>query len=178
MPGPTDEHPDLSAVAGEMRAEWRAEQDAAAADAAALRRHGLTLADWLRERMHAGDRVRVEVLARAFEGAVDEVGDDLVALRTGSGRVEIHVCDAVPALFTVAQHARAGGTRSAARRTFRDALVARDGQPDLLVGTVLVPEGIRGTPSVARDFVAVAERDGRETVVALAHVAWVAVAPR
>ena len=62
------EHPDLAGVAGEMRAEWRAEQEAAATDAAAQWRHGRTLADWLRERMHAGDRIAVHVGDQSFVG--------------------------------------------------------------------------------------------------------------
>src|ERR1700686_513180 len=89
------DHPDLTGVAGEMRAEWRAEQEAAAADAAAQWRHNRSLADWLRERMPAGDRIAVTIAAQSFVGLVEEVGNDLLALRCSSGRVEIHVCAAV-----------------------------------------------------------------------------------
>ena len=63
-PADGNDHPDLSGVAGEMRAEWRAEQEAVIADAAAQWRHGRSLTDWLCERMHAGDRIAVTVAAQ------------------------------------------------------------------------------------------------------------------
>jgi len=89
---PTDPagHPDLSGVAGEMRAEWRAEQEAAAADAAAQWRHGRTVADWLCERMHAGDRIAVTVATQSFVGLGDEVGADLLLERGRAAQVGAH----------------------------------------------------------------------------------------
>jgi hypothetical protein len=169
------DHPDLTGVAGEMRAEWRAEQEAAAADAAAQWRHNRSLADWLRERMHAGDRIAVTIAAQSFVGLVEEVGDDLLALRCAWGRVEIHVCAAVPMTLELVEHATEGGARSVSRRGFRDALVARDGLGGVNVGTLREPEGIDGTLFVGRDFVSIATRAGAETIVPIAHVAWVRV---
>ena len=170
--GPTD-HPDLTGIAGEMRAEWRAEQESAAADAAAQWRHSRGLSDWLCDRMHAGDRIAVSVAARSFVGLVEEVGDDLVALRCGFGRVEIHACAAVPISFTVVEHATEGGTRAFARRGFRDALMARDAHARARVGTLERPEGIDGSLLVSRDFVAVVASGGAETIIPIAHIAWV-----
>jgi hypothetical protein len=167
------EHPDLARVAGEMRAEWRAEQDAAAADAAAHWRHTRTLTDWLCDRMHAGDVVGASVLDRRFVGRVEEVGLDVVALRGSFGRVEIHVADATPVAFELVEHATRGGTRSSRRRAFRDVLMARDAQADITVATALHPSGIRGTLLVGRDFVTVVAGMGIETVVPIAQVAWV-----
>jgi hypothetical protein len=167
------EHPDLARVAGEMRAEWRAEQDAAAADAAAHWRHTRTLTDWLYDRMHAGDVVGASVLDRRFVGRVEEVGLDVVALRGSFGRVEIHVADATPVAFELVEHATRGGTRSSRRRAFRDVLMARDAQADITVATALHPSGIRGTLLVGRDFVTVVAGMGIETVVPIAQVAWV-----
>ena len=167
-------HPDLARVAGEMRAEWRAEQDAAAADAVAHWRHTRTLTDWLSDRMHAGDVVGAIAREHRFVGRVDEVGPDLVALRGSFGRVEIHLDAAIPVVFELVEHATWGGTRASRRRTFRDALVARDAQPDVTVATSLHASGIRGTLLVGRDFVSVVAESGVETVVPLAHVAWVA----
>lgn len=172
------DHPDLSGVAGEMRAEWRQEQEAATADAAAQLRHGRTLTDWLRDRMHAGDRVAAFLATRSFVGSVEEVGDDLVVLRTPLGRVEIHVCDAIPISFELVEHPTSGGARSVVRRTFRDALLGRDEQAGLRVGTLLEPEGVEGTLTIARDFIAVLSAQGVETIVPIAHVAWVAPVPR
>jgi hypothetical protein len=167
------DHPDLSGIAGEMRAEWRAEQESATADAAAQLRHGRGLTDWLRDRMHAGDRVAAFLTAQSFVGVVEEVGDDLVALRGPFGRVEIHVCDAVPISFELVEHPTSGGARSVVRRTFRDALLPRDEQPRVRVGTVLEPGGIEGALSVARDFVSVVSAAGIETIIPIAHVSWV-----
>ena len=168
------DHPDLTGVAGEMRAEWRAEQEAAAVDAAAHWRHTRSLADWLRERMHAGDRVAATIATQPFVGLVEEVGDDLLALRCAFGRVEIHLCVGIPVAFQLVEHATEGGTRAIARRGFRDALVARDGQADVRVGTLARPEGIDGRLLVGRDFVSVVARAGTESVIPIPHVAWVA----
>ena len=181
MTAPTDgtdhteysDHPDLTGVAGAMRAEWRAEQEAATADAAAQWRHGRGLPDWLCERMHAGDRIAVTVAEQSFVGLLEEVGDDLLALRCAFGRVEIHVCAGIPISFELVEHATQGGTRAASRRGFRDALLARDAQAGVRVGTLQQPDGIDGTLLVSRDFVTIATATGGETVVPLAHVAWV-----
>jgi len=174
--GDDADHPDLTGVAGEMRAEWRAEQEAAAADAAAQWRHNRNLADWLRERMHAGDRVAVTIAAQSFVGLVEEVGDDLCALRCASGRVEVHVCAGIPIAFELVEHATEGGARSMSRRGFRDALVARDGQSGVRIGTLLQPDGVDGTVLLGRDFVSIATRAGTETVVPIAQIAWVTAA--
>ena len=170
------DHPDLTGVAGEMRAQWRAEQEAAAADAAAQWRYGRGTVDWLCDRMHAGDRVAATVGTRPFVGLVEEVGDDLVALRSASGRIEIHVGPGIPISFELVEHATEGGTRGAARRGFRDALLARDGQAGVRVGTLARPEGIDGTLLVGRDCVAVRTTSGTETIVPIAHVGWVTAA--
>ena len=170
------DHPDLTGVAGEMRAEWRAEQEAATADAAAQWRHGRSTADWLRERMHGGDRIVVTVAAQPFVGLVEEVGEDLLALRCAFGRVEIHVGPGIPIAFEVVEHATKGGTRSVSRRLFRDALVARDSQPGESVGILQQTGALEGTLLVGRDFVTVMTRTGAETIVPIAHVAWVTAA--
>ncbi len=167
------DHPDLTGVAGEMRAQWRAEQASAAADAAAQWRHHRSVADWLRDRMHAGDRVGVTLAAAEFVGRVEEVGDDFLALRGPDGRVEIQIATAVPIAFSVVEHATSGGTRSVMRRAFRDVLSERDGRVGMRVGTTLRPEGIDGTLLVGRDLVTIVAADSRETLVPIAHVAWV-----
>ncbi len=172
------DHPDLSGVAGEMRAEWRDEQASATADAAAQLRHSRNLNDWLRDRMHAGDRIGVVLGARTFVGLVEEVGDDLLSVRCGSDLVEIHVCASVPISFELVEHATKGGTRGGFSRSFRDALRNRDGRAGIRVGTRQVPGGIDGTLLLGADFVSVASSDGVETIVPMAHVSWVAPIPR
>ncbi|MDQ1460313.1 MAG: hypothetical protein QOI08_1797 [Actinomycetota bacterium] len=170
------DHPDLTGIAGEMRAQWRAEQESAAADAAAQWRHTRSLTDWLRARMHAGDRIAVTVASQFFVGLVDEVGDDLLALRCGFGRVEIQLSVVIPIAIEFVEHATEGGRRAPGGRTFHATLVARDTQRDVSVGTMLQPEGVDGTLLVGRDFVSVVNRANVETVVPVAHVAWVTVA--
>jgi len=175
-PTEPSDHPDLTSVAGEMRAEWRAEQESAAADAAAQWRHSRSLTDWLLARMHAGDGIAVTIAERRFVGLVEEVGDDLVALRCEFGRVEVHVTNGIPIEFGLVEHATQGGTRALTSRRFRDTLVARDAQADVSVGTLQRPDGVEGTLLVGRDFVSVAARSGAETVIPIAHLAWVTVA--
>jgi hypothetical protein len=172
-PGDESQHPDLTGLAGEMRAEWRAEQEAATADAAAVRRHTQVLTDWLRDRMHAGDRVVATVGGRSFVGLCEEVGADLLALRGADGRVEIQLSAGIPIGLEVVEHATEGGTRAVQRREFRDALLARDEQRAVRVGTMARPDGIEGTPLVSRDFVSIVSAGGLETIVPIAHIAWV-----
>jgi hypothetical protein len=186
MPAPTDgdepanahelRHPDLSGIAGEMRAEWRAEQEEAAADAAAQWRHERVLADWLRDRMHAGDRVAVTVATQTFVGLVEEVGADLLALRCSYGRVEIHVSSGIPLAIEVVNHATEGGTRAVQHRGFREVLYGRDEQAAVRVGTLQHPDGIEGTLLLSRDFIGVVSVLGVETIVPIAQVAWVSAA--
>ena len=172
------DHPDLSRIAGEMRAEWREEQASATADAAAQLRHSRGLTDWLRDRMHAGDRVGVVLAGKTFTGLVEEVGDDLLGLRCGSDLVEIHVCASVPISFELVEHATKGGTRGAYGRNFRDALLNRDGRAGMRVGTRQDPDGIDGTLLLGADFVSVAGSAGVETIVPIAQISWVSPIPR
>ena len=174
--GDHPDHPDLIGVAAELRAEWRAEQEAAAADAVAYWRHDRALTSWLRDRMHAGDRVEVRVVGRSFAGLVEEVGDDLCAVRGGSGRVDVHLGAGIPIAFELVERAHRGGARSMSRRRFRDALLARDGQLGVRVGTLAEPAGVEGAVFVGRDFVSIVTRAGTETAVPIAQIAWVAVA--
>jgi hypothetical protein len=167
------DHPDLTRVASAMRADWRAETEAATEDAAAQWRHGRTMRDWLHERMHAGDRVAVTIGDQRFAGYVQETGDDLVALRAVFGRVDIHLVPALPLYIELYDHATSGGERAASSRSFHDALSLRDGSTDVTVGTVHDPEGLDGTLYVGRDFVSVVAKLGAETVVPLGCVTWV-----
>jgi hypothetical protein len=167
------EHPDLVGVGSEMRGEWRAEQEAATADAAEQWRHSRTLQDWMEERMHAGDRIAVTIGAQRFAGLVEETGEDLVALRCTFGRVDIHLTPGLPLSIEIHDHATSGGDRARARRTFHDALLARDGNNDVTVGTMHDLDGLDGTMHVGRDFVSVIARLGAETVIPLQYVTWV-----
>jgi hypothetical protein len=168
------DHPDLGNVGAEMRAEWRAETESATDDAAAQWRHSRRLEDWLTERMHAGDRVAVAVLNQRFSGHIEEVGEDLIGVRAVFGRIDVHHAPGIPLFVEMEQHATAGGERNDTRRSFHQALAARDGRDDLSVGTVHEPDGLDGTLYVGQNFLSVVTRMGAETVVPLASVAWVA----
>jgi hypothetical protein len=168
------EHPDLAGVAAEMRAEWRAEQEDATEDAAAQWRHSRTLEDWLGERMHAGDRVAVLVGDQRFAGFVEETSDDLLAVRAAYGRVDVHLVAGLPISIEMYDHSTEGGSRARSRRTFRDALLERDGRDDQTIGCLHEFEGLDGTVYVGQDFVSVVAKLGAETVVPLRSVAWAA----
>jgi hypothetical protein len=164
----------LADVGGQMRAEWTAEQEAAAADAAAQWRHSRTLADWLTERMHAGDRIAVTIGQTRFAGIVAESSDDLIALEGVMGRVDVHVAHGIPIFIELVDRLGEGGARAGASRSFHDALIARDGRDDLSIGTLHDPQGLDGTMFVGRDFVSMVTKLGVETVVPLQFVTWVA----
>jgi hypothetical protein len=166
-------HPDLAAVGGEMRAQWRAETEAATEDAAAQWRHARTLVDWLTERMHAGDKIAVVVSGQRFAGTVEEAGPDLIALRAVFGRVDIHLMPGISLFVEMHDKATVGGQRAQSSRTFREALLVRDGRDDQSVGTVHDPEGLDGALFVGADFLSVVAKLGRETVVPLDAVTWV-----
>jgi hypothetical protein len=163
----------LAGVGAEMRAEWRAEQEAATADAAEQWRRSRTLSDWLDERMHAGDRIAVVVGDHRFTGLVEETGDDLIAVRGIFGRVDVHVTPGIPLSIEIHDHPTSGGDRARQRRSFHDALLMRDGREGMTVGTVHDPEGLDGRLFVGRDFVSVVAKLGAETVVPLQYVTWV-----
>jgi hypothetical protein len=168
------DHPDLAGVGAEMREEWRGEQEAATADAAAQWRHGRTLADWFAERMHAGDRVAIGIGDQRFTGLVDEIGKDFVGLRAVHGRVDIQLVPGLPLEIELVDHPTSGGTRGRTGRTFYDTLIERDGQADLTVGSIADLEGHDGTLFVGADFVSVVAKLGRETVLPLHYVVWIA----
>jgi hypothetical protein len=167
-------HPDLAATGAAMRAAWRAEQEAATRDARADWTHRLTLVDRLRAHMHRGDTLVVAVAGHGVTGSVEEVGDDLLALMSPGGRVDIHLAPTIPMTFEVSA-AREGGHRGsdAAGGRFRHALIAREQDRRVRLGTVLQPEGLEGELRVSADHVAITTQAGREVVVPISGVAWV-----
>jgi hypothetical protein len=171
------EHPDLADTSAAMRAEWRAEQEAATRDAVedwALRQ---TLEDRLRAHMHRGDDVAITVVGHRIAGTAEEVGPDLLALRTQAGRVDVHLTATIPFWFEVATRATEGGHRGsdAAGGRFRAALMMRGTDARVALGTRDHPDGIDGSLVVGADHV-VLTRAGSEIVVPIADVAWVRLA--
>jgi hypothetical protein len=169
------EHPDLASIGAAMRAEWRIEEELATADAVEQWRHGRTFADWLTERMIAGDEVALDLGERRFTGRIVEVGHDLLSLRGRFGRVDVHLTPSTPLQLVVVERSTAAGARPVLQRTFRDALVPRQGRGRVTVATTLEPSGIDGELFVGLDFVTIAVAGGGpEVAVPVESVLWVA----
>ena len=169
------DHPDLTGVAGEMRAEWRAEQEAAAADAARAvaaraRARRLVARPDARGRPHRGDASR----RNGSSGSVEEVGDDLLALRCRPGASRSTCAPAIPIAFELVEHATQGGTRSASppgvpRRAPRARRATRRPRRDVAGAGRHRRDAARRRATTSRSRRA----PGAETVVPIAHVAWV-----
>jgi hypothetical protein len=167
-------NPDLRAVDGAVRAEYRAEADAAASDALDDWRHRRTLADIAVEIVHRGDRVAVILPHARFLGTAEAVGADLLGLRTISGRVDIHISSGVPLMMQIGERVRDGGAREVATDgDFRGALLARERLGEVTVGSTLLDEPIDGTLVVGQDHVCLVGRGGGETYLPLGTVAYV-----
>lgn len=169
-------HPDLAGTTAAMREMWRAEEEAAGADAVEQWRHGRTLSDRLVECMHRGDPVAVVVAGHRFSGEVVEVGGDLLSLLTVAGRVDVNLCDAVPVALEVVERVRTGGHSGAGSSGgFRARLLSRETEDvEVTVVTAFLPEPFDGKVDVGADHVCVTGRGGAEVLLALSSVAFVA----
>ncbi|MFN8037535.1 MAG: hypothetical protein U0V73_16570 [Acidimicrobiia bacterium] len=179
-------HPDLAAAGAAMRAEWREDEELYAAEALAQWQHGRRLADVFTELMHRGDTVAITLAHWTFTGVVVGTGDDLVTLRTGAGRVDVHTAlparvagdrhalVPAPVVVRVVERATAGGIRQPERLTFRARLheLVTDRAP-LALGCASTADELRGLVTVGRDHVHVRGDDGAETYLPLAWVSWV-----
>ena len=174
------EHPDLAGVGSEMRAEWRAEQEAATADAAAAVAPqpdalGLARGAHARRRPHRGHGRR-PALHRARRG--DRRRPDRVAVRVRSRRRPPH-SGACRSSIEIHDHATSGGDRARTRRSFHDALDRtrrsrrRHGRHDPR------PRGPRRQAVRRRATSSRSSRKlGAETVVPLQYVTWVSAGVR
>jgi hypothetical protein len=167
-------NPDARAVDAAVKTEWRAEQEAATADALDGFRHERTLRDVALETVHRGDRLSVTLPNAHFLGTVEAVGDDLLSLRAVSGRVDLHLHPALPLMLQVGERARDGGTRETlGDGDFRGALLAREAAGEVTLGCVLLSEPIDGKLVVGKDHVCVVRRGGGETFIPLSSVSYV-----
>ncbi|MGQ0805151.1 MAG: hypothetical protein ACT4PI_14975 [Actinomycetota bacterium] len=180
--------PDLAATAGRLRDEWRAEEEEWSRAAAAQWTHGRRLVEIARELMHRGDGVAVTAARATFTGEVTHVGVDLLRVRTAGGSVDVHLAVLTagggggrhvrlpaPVVLRVVERARSGGRRAGAGAdSFRACLLEHEADAaDVVVGTSLLEDDLRGTLAVGRDQLRVCDRDGGETYVPLAWVSWV-----
>ena len=163
-----------------MREEWRAEQQAATRDAHEHWTHRQTLAERLRAHMHRGDTLRVDVAGECVIGNVEEVGDDLLGLRTPVGRIDIHLTPTIPFRFEIVEAARQGGHRGsgAAAGAFRYALMARERDTTVRLGMLAEPAGLEGRLEVGADHVVVTTPHGSTWGVPISSVAWIGSARR
>ena len=176
-------HPDLARTGAALRAEWRDEEEEWMRAAAQHWAHGRDIHDVTRDLMHRGDTVEALVTGRSFIGLVSFVGDDVMELRTGSGRVDVRLTQGdrrgpiAPIVLRVVEKARSGGGRPApAATTMRARLLERESAAQRVVlGSPLLPEEVRGHVGVGRDHVTV-RGDSPDTILPLEWVSWVAPA--
>jgi hypothetical protein len=176
MPDGLD-HPDLARVGASMRAEWHADADVATREAEEQWRRSRTIVDWLLERMHAGDTIAASCAGQRFTGRVDEVGPDVVGMRTAFARIDVHLAPGSvgAAQFELVERASSGGWRSSTRRTFRDVVIAREQADQVTVGTLDAPAGIDCRLFAGRDFATLVLPDGGELAVPFAAMSWIAL---
>jgi hypothetical protein len=161
------------ATAGELRAEWRAEE--AEWSRAALERweHDRTLVDVLRDCMHRGDVVALTFATVTFTGVVTSVGDDLARIAMPDGAVDVHVTTHLPAVLRVVTPARRGGGRGDTTVTTFAARLRQLEGTRLRLGVGMCDEALDGTLLVGREQVSVVGREGARAYVAIGSVAWV-----
>lgn len=178
--------PDLSGAGASLREEWRAEEEEYGRAAAAQWTHRRRLVDVATELMHRGDTVAITTAGATFTGTVTYVAEDLVTLRTPAGRVDVHAALPTtvgrdrallpaPLVIRVVERARAGGLRPGPGvESFRARLheYEADGR-EVVVGSSLVTEELRGLITLGRDHVHVRSRDGAETYLPTAWIAYV-----
>jgi hypothetical protein len=167
---------DIGDAASVVRAEWRADEEEWTRAGIERWRHERSLLDLLREGMHRGDTISLSLPlgTPTFTGCVTAVGDDLVTLTLPDGPVDVR-CDAeAPVVVRVTERARSGGTRGDTVTTFRARLLELEmSERDVEVGVRATADVVRGKLVVGRDHVILHDRDGVDTAIALAAVAWV-----
>lgn len=166
---------DLGAAAGSMREAWRAEEEEWSRAAAARWAHSRSLVDVARELMHRGDTVEVTAGDATFTGEVTDVGRDGLRLRTAAGIVDVQLGGPAAVVLRVVGRARSGGRRGTdPPTTFRARLLQREaGGAEVVVGSALLREELRGVVTVGRDQLRVCDGAGSETYLPLAWVSWV-----
>ena len=97
----------------------------------------------------------------------------IAAVTTGSdGR---HIRLAAPVMIRVLERVRTGGrSAGAGPDSFRACFLAHETEAtEVVAGSVLVDDELRGTVSVGRDHVCLCDRDGGEAYLPLAWISWV-----
>lgn len=179
QPGPPA---DLSSFAADLREGWRSEQESFTAEAEVAWRHRQSLSDVLAAHRHRGDVLAVQVLGRTFTGPVVGVGDDLLALHSSDGRVDIRTATRpdrasatrTPLAVRLVQRGNRGAGRASADRDegFRARLLELEaGRGDVAVGALGLDEEPVGPVALGADHLRV--RGGSEILLPLTAVAYV-----
>ncbi|MFZ4583826.1 MAG: hypothetical protein ACOYNI_01210 [Acidimicrobiia bacterium] len=168
--------PELELAARRVRLEREEEQAELEEMEEEERDRSLDLPFALLELQWRGDRVRVLLADRTFEGIVVHVGDDLCTVQTGPEALVDVRLDHVGAVAVV-ERARVGGrakiSRDPRRFVARVREVAEDGSPEVELGAV---GNVRVTGTVVRvhaDHVVCRGRDRSEWLVPLAALIYV-----
>lgn len=177
--------PDLAGSAAAMRAEWRADEEDATAAAHRNWEHTRTVHDRAREWMHGGRVIDVVVDAATFRGTVVAVGEDLLAVQTVSGRVDVALGapDARAAVMIRVPRVPAGGSIRGASTNpigavhFRGRLLeVESAAAPVEIGVAVAPFSLRGALTVGADHVVV-DDGGVEHTVPSAQVRWIRPVP-
>jgi len=162
---------DFSA-ASELRAGWRAEEEAWARAAFERWQLGQSLADVARDCMHRGDTVRLSFAAVTFTGAIVGVGTDIVCVATvAPARVDIALGSDAPFVMRVVPARGGGGRGDGTVTTFRARLRELDGsRVDVGLGN---GSALTGVLRVGVDHVQTVDDDGARVYAPTGSVCWV-----
>jgi hypothetical protein len=181
--------PDLAAAAGALRDEWRLDEEEYTRAAVQQWTHSRGLIDVARDLLHRGDVVALDLGAKTFTGTIVDVGDDFLRLRTAGGVIDVALQLLVestpgrrgprlvaPVVLRVLQRVRKGGRRgNAGASTLRARLLEYEAdEVEVVVGSPLLRDELRGALTVGRDFVAVQARGAEPAFLPIAWVTWVA----
>jgi len=163
-------------IAAAARAVWRAEEAEWTQAAFERWHHERTVFDVLRDVMHRGDMVSVELHHATYRGTVCAVGEDFFSLAASDARVDIRVAAGCALLLRVVERALAGGTRGDDVGTFRARLLALEASTDASeLGTTVRTIACDGRIRVGRDHVVARDLGGNDAVVPLDAIVWVRV---
>jgi hypothetical protein len=163
-------------AAAAARAEWRADEGEWTAAAYEQWCHGRRLVDRARDHLHRGDTIAIELSAgRVVTGTVAGVADDLLALRTAAGRLDVRLDADGRVAWRVVTHAPDGGGRGIALDSFRARLLELEADRRRVELGTRVGDGVmRGRIEVGFDHAAVVDDAGvTSAVVGMGALEWV-----
>ena len=159
------------AAARELRAGWRADEEAWARAAFERWQHDRSLADVARECMHRGDTVRLSFGAVTFTGAIVGVGTDIVCVAAVDGRVDVALGSEAPFVLRVLPARGGGGRGDGTVTTFRARLRELDGsRVDVGLGN---GNALTGVLRAGLDHVQTVDADGAQAYAPTGSVCWV-----